>query len=595
MKIIPKNKKSFIDAAVGKIPCDLVIQNANIVNVITGEIYKGDVGIYDGFIAHVHCDPDGLDRQEEKLIAKEYYDAHGDYLIPGLIDAHVHIESSMMTPRNFARVVIPHGTTTVVTDPHEIANVFGIDGVKYMHDSSIGLPMRQYILAPSCVPAVPGKENAGAVFFAEDMTEMIKMERVIGLAEVMDFPGVINNDKRMTDIIDIFEGRNLFIQGHAPFVGGRDLSAYIAAGPSSCHESRTQQEARDKMRSGMYVDARESSISKNVEEIVTATKNFRYLNFLTFCTDDREPEDIIKFGHMNDVLRKAIAAGMHPIDAIRGGSYNIATQIGVKNLGAINPGFTADLLLCSSLEELVPSAVFFEGKLVAMNNELVEEIDEIAFSLEELNSIHVDTLYADDFKIEAPIKSGRISTRIIAYEDYSFSTTNFEILELPVTDGFIDISDYNDLSFVAVINRHKNHDTRTVAIVKKFGTHSGAVGSTVSHDSHNLTIVYDTPENALLVYDKLISQKGGMSCAMDNRVLNSLELSVAGLISTKPCGELSMEVSKMKASLKELGLTEIQNPLLRIVTLALPVIPNAKMSDMGMVDVLAQEIVTMFP
>ena len=294
MKIIPENKEKLIDAAAGKIPCDLVIENAQIVNVITGEIYKGNIGIYGKHIAHIQCDPDSLKRDEIKLTAGKYYDAEGKYVIPGFIDAHVHIESSMMTPRNFAKAVIPHGTTTVVTDPHEIANVCGLDGVKYMHQSSEGLPMRQFILAPSCVPAVPGIENAGAEFFADDMNEMLKMERIIGLAEVMDFPGVINNDKRMVDIINVFEERDLFMQGHLPHVSGRDLSAYAAAGPNSDHESRTGQEARDKMRLGIYVDARESSISKNVEDIVKSVRDFRYHNFLTLCTDDREPDDILK-------------------------------------------------------------------------------------------------------------------------------------------------------------------------------------------------------------------------------------------------------------------------------------------------------------
>ena len=365
MKIMPENKEKLIDAAMGKIQCDLVISNAQIVNVITGEIYKGDIGIYGKHIAHIQCDPDALNREEKKLTAKEYYDAKGEYIIPGLIDAHVHIESSMMTPRNFAKAVIPHGTTTVVTDPHEIANVCGLDGVRYMHESSEKLPMRQFILAPSCVPAVPDMENAGAEFHADDMEKMLELDRVIGLAEVMDFQGVINNDQRMVDIINVFEERNLFMQGHLPFVSGRDLSAYAAAGPNSDHESRTGQEARDKMRIGIYVDARESSISKNVEDIVSSVKDFKYLNFLTFCTDDREPEDILKKGHMNDVVRTAIKAGLHPLDAIRGATFNTAVQLGIKNLGAIAPGFTADLIQCRSLEELIPSAVFFEGKMVA--------------------------------------------------------------------------------------------------------------------------------------------------------------------------------------------------------------------------------------
>ncbi len=594
MKIMPENKEKLIDAAMGKIQCDLVISNAQIVNVITGEIYKGDIGIYGKHIAHIQCDPDALNREEKKLTAKEYYDAKGEYIIPGLIDAHVHIESSMMTPRNFAKAVIPHGTTTVVTDPHEIANVCGLDGVRYMHESSEKLPMRQFILAPSCVPAVPDMENAGAEFHADDMEKMLELDRVIGLAEVMDFQGVINNDQRMVDIINVFEERNLFMQGHLPFVSGRDLSAYAAAGPNSDHESRTGQEARDKMRIGIYVDARESSISKNVEDIVSSVKDFKYLNFLTFCTDDREPEDILKKGHMNDVVRTAIKAGLHPLDAIRGATFNTAVQLGIKNLGAIAPGFTADLIQCRSLEELIPSAVFFEGKMVAKNNRLLTQVEDKKYEIEEANTVFVEKLEPDDFKIKAPLEDGEIDTTVISYEDQTFSTTYFESLKLPVRHGYIDISGYENLNYVTVINRHKNHETKTVAIVKNFGTSNGAIGSTVSHDSHNMTIVYDTPENACLVYKDLLKLRGGMSCAVDNKIANNLQLSVAGLISTKPCEELAGEANSMKKTLKELGLTEIHNPLLRIVTLALPVIPEAKMSDLGMVDVLKQEIVPMF-
>lgn len=594
MKIMPESKEKLIDAAMGRIPCDLVISNAQIVNVITGEIYKGDIGIYGKHIAHIQCDPDKLNREEVKLTAKEYYNAKGEYVIPGLIDAHIHIESTMMTPRNFAKAVIPHGTTTVVTDPHEIANVCGIEGVKYMHNSSEKLPMRQYVLAPSCVPAVPGKENAGAEFFADEMKEMLKMNRVIGLAEVMDFQGVINNDRRMVDILNVFDDRNLFMQGHLPFVSGRDLSAYAAAGPNSDHESRTGQEARDKMRVGIYVDARDSSISKNVTDIVRSVKDFKYLNFLTFCTDDREPDDILKKGHMNDVVRTAIKAGLDPLDAIRGATYNTATQLGVKNLGAISPGFAADLIVCKSLEDIEPSAVFFEGELVAKDNKLLAQINDKKYEIEELNTVFVEKLDIDDFKIKAPVNEGEIETTIITYQDHTFSNTYFESLKLPVKNGYLDISEYDDLNYVIIINRHKNHNTKAIAIVKNFGTSNGAVGSTVSHDCHNMTIVFDNPENAFLVYKDLIELKGGMSCAKDNKIANNLQLSVAGLISTKPCKELAIEADSMKKTLIEFGLTEIDNPLLRIVTLALPVIPEAKMSDLGMIDVLKQEIVPIF-
>jgi adenine deaminase len=594
MKIKPKDRKALVEAALGKRPCDLVISNAQIVNVFTGEIYKGHVGIYDGFIAHIQCDPDGRHTDEIKLIGKNYCNAKGKYLIPGFIDAHAHVESTMMTPRNLAEAVIPHGTTTMVTDPHEIANVCGIEGVEYMHACSTGIPMRQLILIPSCVPAVPGLENSGAVFSEKEVKSLLNLDRVIGLAEVMDFLGVINNNDRMAAIIDAVDEKNLFLEGHAPGLSGRELSAYLCAGPNSDHESVSSIEAREKIRSGMFVDARESSITKNVEAIINGVRDFRYFDNLTLCTDDREPEDIIKNGHMNDVVRKAIKCGLHPIDAIRSATINVAREIGIKNLGAISPGFAADMVLVDSLEELIPAAVLFEGKLAALNGKLTVDIDDMFFELEERNTVYIDELKAEDFIITAPVMEGKIKTRVIKYSDFNSADTEFLFEELPVINGRIDISFDSDLKFAAVINRHRGQNTKGLGIVRNFGTSFGAVGSTVSHDCHNLTVVYDTPENAYAAAEKIMETGGGISCAAGGKALENLSLPIGGLMSGKPCEELALEADKMKNALRSLGLTESENPLLRIATLALPVIPKAKMSDLGIVDVLEQKIVSLF-
>lgn len=594
MKIKVDDKKGLVEAALGKIPCDLLIKNAQIVNVFTGEIYYGNVGVYNGFIAHIECDPDNLKRNENQLIGKTIVDANGEYLIPGLIDAHEHIESTMMTPRNLAQAVILHGTTTIITDPHEIANVCGLDGVNYMHECSEDLPMRQYILIPSCVPSVPNLENSGAIFTVNEVNELLKLNRVIGLAEVMDFLGVINGEERISDIIDAVEKRDLFIEGHAPSLSGRELSAYLCGGPVSDHESTTSQESRDKIRAGMYVDARESSITKNVEEVVNGMKNFRYFESLTLCTDDRESEDILNKGHMNDVVRKAIKCGMDPIDAIKCASINIAKEIGVKNLGAIAPGYVADMIITSSLEELKPSKVFFEGKLVAENGSLTVEIDHKDFPLENKNTVFVENLNVDDFKISAPIKDGKIKTTVIKYNKLNTLDTDFSYEEIPVKNGFLDISHDPDLKYVIIINRHENHNTKAFGIVRNFGTNEGAVGSTVSHDCHNLTIVYDKIENAYAVFQDIVNMKGGISCSLNGKVQEHLQLPIAGLMSKKPCNLLAEESTRMKNALRKLGLGKLENPLLRIATLALPVIPNVKMSDLGIVDVLNKKIVDMF-
>ncbi len=590
MRIQPKDKKKLLRTALGSEKSDLLIKNANLVNVITGEIYPANVFVCDNTIAHVEYKDLTLDIDN----AKQVIDAEGKYLIPGFIDAHEHIESSMMTPRNFAKAIIPHGTTTVITDPHEIANVWGIDGVKYMHESSEGLPMRQFIDIPSCVPAVPGLENAGAAFFADQIEELCQMDRVIGLAEVMDFIAVINGEDRMMDIIKVAQDRGLYLQGHAPFVSGRMLSAYLCGGPNTCHETRDAQEGLEKLRNAMFVDARDSSISKNVKEIWDGVKDIKFFDYLCFCTDDREADDILHNGHMNDVVRHAISLGMDKVAAIRSATINVAREIKVENLGAIAPGFMADMLLVDDLTQLVPSHVIYDGRLVAQNGELLETIETKQFPIETMNSMHVKSLTVEDFKVKAPIQSGKVKVNLMEYKDLLLSSTLHACEELEVVDGYVTLNNDPDLKFVAVVNRHKGHDTIAIGVVRGFGTKEGALASTVSHDSHNLTIVFDTAENAILAANELIACGGGMCAVKEGSIIHTLQLPLAGLISLLPAKELAVDSKKMKEANEALGLVGMENPLLRIVTLALPVIPNVKMSDLGLIDVLSKTIIPFF-
>lgn len=590
MKIQPKDKKQLLKAALGEIKCDLLIHNAKLVNVITGEIYPANVFVYDNMIAHIEY----KDLQANIDGAKTIINADGKYLIPGFIDAHEHIESSMMTPRNFAKAIIPHGTTTVITDPHEIANVWGIDGVKYMHECSEGLPMRQLIDIPSCVPAVPGLENAGADFLAKHIEEMCQLDRVIGLAEVMDFMAVIHGDDRMMDIIKVAEDKGLYLQGHAPFLSGRMLSAYLCGGPNTCHETRDSQEGLEKLRNGMFVDARDSSISKNVKEIWAGVKDIKFFDYLCFCTDDREADDILHNGHMNDVVRHAIACGMEEVAAIRSATINVAREIKIENLGAICPGFVADILLVNDLKQLVPSHVIYNGQLVAQDGKLLSTIGDQSYPIESMNSMHVKELSVENFKVKAPIQNGKIKVNLMEYKDLLLSSTLHACEELEVVDGYVTLNNDKDLKFVAVVNRHKDHDTIAIGVVRGFGTTCGALASTVSHDSHNLTIVYDNPSNALLAAKELIACGGGMCAVKEGQIIHTLELPVAGLISLKPAEELAVDSKKMKEANEELGLEGMENPLLRIVTLALPVIPDVKMSDLGLINVFTKEIIPFF-
>ncbi len=590
MKLKQKNKKVLLQAALGKIEVDTAITNIQLLNVITGEIYPATVFIHDGFVVHV----EDKDLEEGLDNVKEVIDGNNQYLIPGLIDAHMHIESSMMIPRNFAAASIVHGSTTVITDPHEIANVYGVDGVKYMLESSEGLPQRQLIDIPSCVPSVLDLEFAGAEFKPEQILELAQYDRVIGLAEVMDYIGVIAGDDRMLDIVEVAEKEGLYIQGHAPGVMGRDLSAYLVGGPTTDHESRNGDEALDKIRKGMFVDARESSLAKNVTDILNGLEGIRYYDHLCLCTDDRESAEILYEGHMNDVVNIAIKSGLHPIDAIRSASYNIAREIHAEDLGAIAPGFIADMLLVENLEEIHPTHVFFEGKLVAKDTKLTQEIPVTNFEIETRNSVSTKDLTIDDFIIDVGDREGEVEVNIINFPNAKVSLTELSTETLPIKDGRIDISHDDNLKFVAVVNRHHHQDKVGLGIIRNFGTTKGTLASTVSHDSHNLTIVYDNVENALVAAHELIRVGGGQTAVINEEVVNTLELGVGGIMSTKAPEELAVEANKMKEVNRDFGLVELENPLLRIVAMALIVIPKFKMSELGIIDVLNKELVPTF-
>ena len=585
---VKNNRKELIKAALGLVECDLAIKNAQLLNVFTGEIYPATVFVYDGAIAHVEYRnlEEGLDK------VKNVVDAEGKYLIPGLIDAHMHVESSMLTPRNFAKVSIPSGTTTIVMDPHEIGNVYGVEGVKYMHDSGEGLPQRQFVDIPSCVPAVPECENAGAEFFAKEIEELAELKRVIGLAEVMDYIGVINQEDRMADIIHAAERKGLYLQGHAPFVSGRNLSAYLIGGPVTDHESRTGEEAIEKLRSGMYIDSRESSITHNVKDIWEGVKHCKFFDHYCLCTDDREADDLLHEGHINYVVNAAIKYGMDPVTAIKSATLNTAREINVTDLGAIAPGYVADMLLVEDLSNIHPTHVFFEGKLVAQDGKLLQPIEDKEYEIETRNSVQLKELSLDDFHVDTPVENGKVNVNVMVYPNLELSSTYVEKTEFEVKDGSIVLPN-DDYKFVIVLNRY-GKGTIGKGIVKGFGTKKGALASTVSHDSHNLTVVYDNETDALLVANTLKECGGGMCAAYNGTVLSTLPLPLAGLMSLKSAEELSVVSQKMKQAIVELGLTDMENPLLRIVTLALPVIPEVKMSDLGLVDVLTKKIVPFY-
>lgn len=588
-KLTSIERKELVDAAIGRRRFDLLIKNIKLVNVFSGEIYPAEIGLCNGYIAHVEKSQKGNSLEAG---ADNIYDGKGRYAVPGFIDSHVHIESSMVTPYNFAKIVIPKGTTTVVTDPHEIANVMGIEGVEYMIEAGRDVPMYQYVLSPSCVPSVPGLEEAGAVFGKEEIERIIGMERVLGVAEVMDYYGVINNSKRMREILDLALEKDCFIQGHFFGNSDRELSAYLCAGPNTNHEFITGRDAKRAIRAGMVVDARESSFGKNIKSIVERIQGLHSPKNFTICTDDREPKEIITKGHINDCLRIAINSGLNRIDAVRAATMNAASLYGLKRLGAVAPGHIANINLIDNLEDINVESVFFEGNLVAESDELLIEIEPKEFSLEKINSIYLDDFSVDRLRIKAPIEEGRVKVRVIKYQDSETLVTETAFEEAIVRNGYVTLEDREDLNFIAVFNRHKASENCAVGIVGNFRLSHGAVAGTVSHDCHNLCVVYTNLKDAVRAIEEAKRIGGGIVFS-NGDVVKTIALPVAGLMSRYEAEELIPDIDRMNEVLRESGI-EFRNPVMRLATAALPVIPNIKITDLGIVDVVNQRLVDLF-
>lgn len=588
MKLYPKDRRALLEAAMGRRPCDLAVENVRFVNVFTGEIYPAVVYVLDGFVAYVE---EG--GRADPALAHQVVDGQGAYLTPGFVDPHIHIESTMLTPRAFAAAVVPHGTTTVVTDPHEIANVLGEQAVVYMHDAAEDLPMRQLVDIPSCVPAVPGLENSGAEFDAGTVHRLAKLPRVIGLAEVMDFLAVAQGEQRMLDMLDAAQQEGLYVQGHVPVSDKRLLSAYAIGGPTTCHETREGEDAVSKLRLGLRIDARESSIAKDVEKIYSQVRRLRYLDRVSLCTDDREAHDILENGHMDNALRKAVACGMDGVDALRCATLHPALESGLSNLGAVAPGYAADFLLLEDLKDFRVRAVYYGGRLVARDGVLTQEITPKTFALEQMDTMRVPPLKREDFDIAAPVEQGVVKVNVLHFAELEKSNTTRCVEEIPVRDGKLDLSQQPDLCYVKIVNRH-GKGTVCSGVTRGFGLKEGAFASTVSHDSHNLCVVYRDADSAYEACRALVACRGGMCCAMPGRQTVTLPLPVAGLMSTLPCGELARQVGEMKQALRRAGMPQ-SNPLVRIVTMALPVIPEAKYTDLGLVDVYAKKVLPLFP
>ena len=581
-----EERRELIKVAMGYSNATLKLENANLVNVFSGEIYLANIYIYKKYIADiVEVEKDSF-KKADKII-----DIQGKYLVPGFIDSHLHIESSHLTPYHFAEAIIPKGTTTIIADPHEICNALGEEGLNYMLKASENLPMNQYFLVPSCIPSVMKLENTGAEFDADLVDKLLEKDRILGLGEVMDYIGVIHNDKRMEDIIDVAYRKNMFLQGHSPELQGSELSAYLCGGPYTCHETRDGVHAIDKIRKGMTVDARESSISKNIASIIENIKSFKSPRNLTLCTDDREPKDILEKGHINDCVRVAIKAGLEPIEAIRAVTLNTAQIYRLDKRGAIAPSYFADMLVIDNLKDINVEKVFFEGELVAENNKLLVQINKPHIDLENKNTINIDELKVEDFMIKAPIENGKLEIVGIEYINKISSVTRKKTFTVNVKDGYVDLEG-DELNFAISINRY-GKKTKAIAVVENFYVNRGAIATTYSHDSHNLTIIYKKPIDALVAAQRVKNIAGGIVVVENEKVVKELPFPIGGMLSKNSAYELGNYIVDMNKVLRDYGI-ESASPITRPSTLSLIVIPEVKLSDMGLIDVVKQEIIKQF-
>lgn len=590
-KPTPVERRLLVNAAMGRIPVDLLIENVRLLNVFSGEIYPAEIGIVGGFIAFVTA------ADEAGTEAQARFDGEGALAVPGFIDAHVHIESSMLTPANFARIVVPRGTTTVVTDPHEIANVMGIRGVEYMLEAGKHLPMYQFALAPSCVPAVPELECSGASFGRDEMARMLKLDGILGVAEVMDYKGVLNNSPRMSGILDLAIEEDVFIQGHFFGDAPRELAAYLCGGPHSNHEFMTGKEALSAVRAGMTVDARDSSFCRDIASIVGGLEDLKSPRNLTLCTDDRHPGEILDSGHIDDCLRSAVAAGLDPVEAVRAVSINTANTYGLKRLGAIAPGFVANINLIENLEDFNVGEVFFQGVQVASSGKLKAEIKASStpavLGVESENTVYLENFSQEKLLIKAPFEKGKIDIRVIRHLNEKTALTELAVETVSVTGGYVTLEGRPDLNYIAIFNRHEGKSNFSVGLVSNFHLNNGAVAGTVSHDSHNLGLVYTNIADAVRAVEEVIRMGGGTAFASGG-VLESLALPVAGLLSRGTAEELIPKIESMNRVLKDVGISA-DNPVMHLATVALPVIPTVKITDQGIVDTEKQEFLSLFP
>lgn len=565
--------EEIIKAAKGDEQADLVIKNAQIVNVLSEEIYQADVAIKDGIIAGIGTG----------YIGKKEIDATGKYISPSFIDGHVHIESSMLLPSEFSKMVVPSGTTTVVADPHEISNIIGLHGISFMREASKDLPLDVYMMLPSCVPASQ-YETSGFELNSYDLSMLIDSPWVLGIAEMMNFPGVINLDSEVLSKIKLGLDKRKRVDGHAPYLSNKDLCAYVAAGVTSDHECTIPDEAIEKLRLGMYIMIREGSAAKDLDALIPVLKECPTRKCI-FVTDDRYPWALKR--HINEMVSRVVKCGVSPVKAIQMASLNTAEYFGLKNLGAIAPGYKADMLLLDNLEDFIPQTVIKNGEVVAQNGEMVVDIKEKTLSSLR-GTVNIRWLDKDDLKIKAEsdtVKAIEVTSGLLV--------TKAVEAKVNIEDGYAISNIDDDVLKILVIERHKASGNIGKGFVKGFGLKSGAIASTVAHDSHNMIVIGTNDDDMLKAIKELVKSQGGKVIVNNGEVVAKLELPIAGLMSEQSAQYVIQKAEELKQGEKIVGCA-LDEPFMTMAFLSLSVIPELKLTDKGLMDVMNGKFTNLF-
>ena len=560
---------SVIDSAMHRIPADLVIRNCNVVDVYTGTVRKDNIAIHYGRIIGFG----------EDYVGKEEIDAKGAYAAPGLIDAHIHIESSYLSPEEFGRMVVPRGTTTVIADPHEIVNVYGLEGFSYMIHAASKTELSVRYMVPSCVPATP-LEDSGAVVNAFDMQWPMGDRHVPGMGEFMNYPGVINKDEDVLNKLLVALNMNKVIDGHSPSVTGAELNAYIASGVKTDHECTTVEEMQERLQCGMYVQLRDGSACHDLKRLIPGITPYNYRRCL-LCSDDRQPRTILENGHMDNHLRILVRAGIDPIMAICMATLNCAECYNLTDRGALAPGKRADIVLFDSLEDFRTRMVFIEGRKVAENGYYLLPFDRVPITSVR-GSMHIKPFSVDQLKMH--LKSDRIRAIGIVRDGV---TTKSEVVTVRRdADGDFVFDPDQPVVKIAVLERHHNTSKIGLGLLKNYGIKRGAVALSVAHDSHNVICVGVSNDEMYSAVQALVAQEGGFVLVENGEVVASLPLPIAGLMSDLPGEEVAARLKQMhNAAHQRLGISDDIEPLMTLCFMSLIVIPELKISTCGLFDV----------